>query len=631
MRLRLLLACVAVGRAAVPDTCDQRNPTCDACCPAPGGVKCVDASSAEDLDFSGRTACVCYDGDAASQTVTGSDFNDCFFVTGDYAVVDAGEGDDVVILGEGKDGAVDGGPGHDEIFVFRSGEVVGDEAVYVEIEGGEGDDLIVGEGEALSIDAGPGDDYVELGTSASTNLDRNRVWGGEGKDMLMIWNVKNSLISAGPPGGGGCRSGDEIDVRGSASLTVAGSACDDYIHLVDVDDSDVDAGAGDDVVNVLGQYNDLYGGDGDDILYYFGEQTTIGDFEKKTLADPFLSGDDDEARDDDEYSYSYADDEAGYYDDYDEAGAASPYAPSPAPTAEAPEAPEAGGEAVGPSYAPTTLYAPTAAPTADAAGGAAPEAPAPTAKPTEPVPVLYGCDDAVTDWMERNGYTCESYETSIGLVGKCGDDDVWVAAAACRQTCWDAGKAYASDDCDAAGGAVESAPSPRPTPEPPAPSPRPTEEPRGAAPEATPEPSPAPSPRPTPSWRPPTTGVVDVSPRPTDTPDTPDDGGDGGDGGSDDTEDMLPIFYGAGGALILIILSCILYLGGCCTCRKSRRGGGGYGGGGHASRSRDAVSLWDAEDDGDQGHYASSHRNIPLDTYPETEMASFDSPTKNFV
>ena len=313
MRLRLLLACVAVGRAAVPDTCDQRNPTCDACCPAPGGVKCVDASSAEDLDFSGRTACVCYDGDAASQTVTGSDFNDCFFVTGDYAVVDAGEGDDVVILGEGKDGAVDGGPGHDEIFVFRSGEVVGDEAVYVEIEGGEGDDLIVGEGEALSIDAGPGDDYVELGTSASTNLDRNRVWGGEGKDMLMIWNVKNSLISAGPPGGGGCRSGGEIDIRGSASLTVAGSACTDYIDLVDVDDSDVDAGAGDDVVNVLGQYNELYGGDGDDILYYFGEQTTIGDFEKKTLADPFLSGDDDEARDDGEYSYSYADGEAGYY------------------------------------------------------------------------------------------------------------------------------------------------------------------------------------------------------------------------------------------------------------------------------------------------------------------------------
>ena len=230
-----------------------------------------------------------------------------------------------------------------------------------------------------------------------------------------------------------------------------------------------------------------------------------------------------------------------------------------------------------------------------------------------------GCDDAVTDWMERNGYTCESYETSIGLVGKCGDDDVWVAAAACRQTCWDAGKAYASDNCDAAGGAVEPVPSPRPTPEPPAPSPRPTEEPRGAAPEATPKPSPAPSPRPT--------GVVDVSPRP-----TPDDGGgDGGDGGSDDTEDMLPIFYGVGGALILIILSCILYLGGCCTCRKSRGGGGGYGGGGHASRSRDAVSLWDAEDDGDQGHYASSRRDTYRDTYPETEMASFDSPTKNFV
>ena len=610
MRLRLLLACVAVGRAAVPDTCDQRNPTCDACCPAPGGVKCVEVVD-EALDFSGRTACVCYDGDAASQTVTGSDFNDCFFVTGDYAVVDAGEGDDVVILGEGKDGAVDGGPGQDEIFVFRSGEVVGDEAVYVEIEGGEGDDLIVGEGEALSIDAGPGDDYVELGTSASTNLDRNRVWGGEGKDMLMIWNVKNSLISAGPPGGGGCRSGDEIDVRGSASLTVAGSACDDYIHLVHVDDSDVDAGAGDDVVNVLGQYNDLYGGEGDDILYYSGEQTTIGDFEKKTLGDPFHSGDDDAARDDDAYSYSY----------HDYSYAASPLAPSPAPTADAPEAPEAGGEAVGPSYAPTTLYAPTAAPTADAAGGAAPEAPAPTAKPTEPVPVLYGCDDAVTDWMERNGYTCESYETSIGLVGKCGDDDVWVAAAACRQTCWDAGKAYAGDNCDAAGGAVEPVPSPRPTPEPPAPSPRPTEEPRGAAPEATPKPSPAPSPRPT--------GVVDMSPRPTDNRALPpsDGGGDGGDGGSDDTEDMLPIFYGVGGALILIILSCILYLGGCCPCRNSRRGDGGYGGGGHASRSRDAVSLWDAEDDGDQGHYASSHR----DTYPETEMASFDSPAKNFV
>ena len=63
---------------------------------------------------------------------------------------------------------------------------------------------------------------------------------------------------------------------------------------------------------------------------------------------------------------------------------------------------------------------------------------------------LLGCDDAVTMWMATNEYTCESYETSKGLDGKCGDDAVWVAAAACRRTCWDAGKAYAGDDCDAA-------------------------------------------------------------------------------------------------------------------------------------------------------------------------------------
>ena len=63
---------------------------------------------------------------------------------------------------------------------------------------------------------------------------------------------------------------------------------------------------------------------------------------------------------------------------------------------------------------------------------------------------LLGCDDAVTMWMARNEYTCESYETSNGLDGRCGDDAVWVAAAACRRTCWDAGKAYAGDDCDAA-------------------------------------------------------------------------------------------------------------------------------------------------------------------------------------
>ncbi|KAH8066733.1 tRNA-Phe hydroxylase [Aureococcus anophagefferens] len=504
MRLRLLIACVAVGRAAVPDTCDHRNPTCDACCPAPGGVKCVDASSAEDLDFSGRTACVCYDGDAASQTVTGSDFNDCLFVHGR----------------------------------LRGGEATTSSSARA----------------ALSIDAGPGNDYVELGTSASTNLDRNRVWGGEGKDMLMIWSVKNSLISSGP-----ARRAVPARRRdrhpGSASLTVAGSACDDYIDLVDVDDSDVDAGAGDDVVNVRGQYNDLYGGDGDDILYYSGEQTTIGDFEKKTLADPFLSGDEDEALDDGTYSYSYRDRLAPYYDYYYyyyyEAGAASPSAPSPAPTAEAPEAPEAGGEAVG-RPAPTTLYA-AAKPTA-AAGGAAPEAPRRRPSPrSPPTPATTATPRAARSSPRRRPADAEPRVVAPADGGP---------------------RRRPGGDAEAVARAVAPADGRR--------------------------------------------RRVAADP----------DGGGGGGGGSSDTEDMLPIFA-ASAAPSSSSSSPASSTSAAAACRKSRGGGGGWRRR-RVSAAR-AVSLWDAEDDGDQGHYASSRRDTYRDTDPETEMASFDSPTKNFV
>ncbi|KAH8058508.1 hypothetical protein JL721_9533 [Aureococcus anophagefferens] len=255
---------------APPPVCDRYNPTCEACCPQ----ACDAKSPADGYDFSGAATCVCFVGQLPHRdygTLYLSPHDDCAFVTGDYAGVDGGAGDDTIILGGhdgGMYGRVDGGDGDDVVFGLQSGADLGD--VPRLLAGGAGDDAIYAVGEVVTILGGAGDDAIELAPApgATAFSEKNQVWGGLGADSITAANVKHSQILGGPKDAVDEADGpNSVKITHGASLTVWGGEAADSIALDDVDETYVFGGAGDDDVYLVGTYNVLYGGDGgSDIL-----------------------------------------------------------------------------------------------------------------------------------------------------------------------------------------------------------------------------------------------------------------------------------------------------------------------------------------------------------------------------
>ena len=218
-------------------------------------------------DFSARDSCVCFRGALDYAAVVLTRFDDCAFVAGNYAVVDGGDGDDVVILGGGPDGGmygeVRGGAGDDAITLLQSGYAVdADTSVYARAYGGAGDDAIVARGDVAFVDGGPGDDAIVVapGTDAAM-IGGHVVFGGDGGDAITLAAVKDAKVFGGD-------GGDNVIVAtDSAGLQVSGGDGDDAFELTRVDDSSVDGLEGDDVVSLVGSYNQAYGGGGSDVLY----------------------------------------------------------------------------------------------------------------------------------------------------------------------------------------------------------------------------------------------------------------------------------------------------------------------------------------------------------------------------
>ncbi|KAH8054976.1 hypothetical protein JL722_8392 [Aureococcus anophagefferens] len=202
-------------------------------------------------------SCVCFRGALDYAAVVLTRFDDCAFVTGNYAVVDGGDGDDVVILGGGR-AACTASPaarGDDAITLLQSGYAVdADTSVYARAYGGAGDDAIVARASPPSAARRRRHRRRRrAGSPDAAMIGGHIVFGGDGGDAITLAAVKDAKVFGG--------GGDNVIVAtDSAGLQVSGGDGDDAIELARVDDSSVDGLDGDDVISLSGSYNQAYGG-----------------------------------------------------------------------------------------------------------------------------------------------------------------------------------------------------------------------------------------------------------------------------------------------------------------------------------------------------------------------------------
>ena len=184
------------------------------------------------------------------ETLDGTEDDD-FFIRLSDRQVHAGGGDDVVIS-LGGSGGVDGGTGNDAILgMFRGVAAQGPDGLAV-LDGGEGDDLIrVDNGVHVALMGGTGDDTLD-GVVAHA-----LVRGGEGDDTLK--GEAHYAVMDGEDGD------DRYEMDLSAWSQVAGGNGNDTLTGTFLR-SDVAGGDGDDTFDGRFQVSDLLGESGDDVF-----------------------------------------------------------------------------------------------------------------------------------------------------------------------------------------------------------------------------------------------------------------------------------------------------------------------------------------------------------------------------
>ena len=160
--------------------------------------------------------------------------------------------ENLIIKGNSRNNTIYGGSGNDEINGLGGTDTIygmnGNDTIYSEngsgkIYGGSGNDTItVTKGSSITVDGGAGDDAI------ISNAGRNHTLnGGTGKDTIEIKLVEsNNQIATDCKVDGGSDA-DKITVF---SLT-----------------SNIRGGAGDDIIDVSGGSNKVYGDDGNDSIY----------------------------------------------------------------------------------------------------------------------------------------------------------------------------------------------------------------------------------------------------------------------------------------------------------------------------------------------------------------------------
>ncbi|MEN7431169.1 MARTX multifunctional-autoprocessing repeats-in-toxin holotoxin RtxA [Chromobacterium sp. TRC.1.1.SA] len=190
--------------------------------------------------------------------------DDVFYATGTSNIFSGGEGHDTGVLmgrenmmfgGAGDDVAVLAGrvnhaylgDGNDQAYVFGEGGMV---------EGGAGQDYLVTSGNYNRIDAGDGQDFVV------TIGNHNQVSLGQGDDFAVIFGNHNNLQAE--------HGRNQIKLMGYHAVITGGDGRDHLIADSDSKFSELNAGAGDDLL-VLGGYQNRFAGSAGSDSFVFSE------------------------------------------------------------------------------------------------------------------------------------------------------------------------------------------------------------------------------------------------------------------------------------------------------------------------------------------------------------------------
>lgn len=181
-----------------------------------------------------------------SNIFTGGAGQDTGIMMGRENMMFGGQGDDVAVLA-GRVNRAFMGEGNDQAFIF------GEEGI---VEGGAGQDYLVTSGNYNQIDAGADQDFtVTIGH-------HNQIRLGEGDDFAMVFGNHNHLLAE--------HGNNQVKLMGYHATIRGGDGQDRLIADQVAKFSQLDGGAGDDLLVLGGYQNQFSGGTGVDSFVFSG-------------------------------------------------------------------------------------------------------------------------------------------------------------------------------------------------------------------------------------------------------------------------------------------------------------------------------------------------------------------------
>lgn len=230
----------------------------------------------------------------------GTDGSDVIVAHGGNDTIDGGDGNDVICaddnngLGETSesgDDTVDGGPGNDQIFGGRGADTLRGGIGGDGIDGGDGDDRLQGQDGADQLDGGAGDDLLRGSDDAEAPVFDEPI-GGDGDGGIIVMAYMPEDLYGG--------DGDDVLEAPAGADRLGGGDGNDVLTAPS---GDLHGDSGNDVLTGGSADQELYGDDGEDHLDG-GAGTDIldggagaDDLEGGTDPDALQGGDDDDRLD----------------------------------------------------------------------------------------------------------------------------------------------------------------------------------------------------------------------------------------------------------------------------------------------------------------------------------------------
>lgn len=184
-------------------------------------------------------------------TAFGGEGNDTISVFGNTNGVNAGLGNDIIVIEKGNNNIAYAGDGKDQI-------VVNGENNYLYGENGN-DTILIKSGENNQVYGGNDDDIITVEAANGS-----RIYGGYGCDTIVIDGGNNNQVNGG-------EDNDILTINGGTSNKINGGTGDDELYITGGTKNYAYGDAGKDYICITGgETNYAYGRDGDDLIFIEG-------------------------------------------------------------------------------------------------------------------------------------------------------------------------------------------------------------------------------------------------------------------------------------------------------------------------------------------------------------------------